>query len=226
MILDTAEKMYKYFLTEVRKERTVVITPSDWTTFINLVVIDWIKTKLPLLEFNQKRIDDLEAIKVLTDGVSATILTKVADNQFAIPYNHATLPKYLYGLSAEFGYSTSSSIPVNLTRRVAGKILRSDRRVNYGNNPYRQPKDDLFIYFEQRGGYIYCIPESLEWNKLILEYYSYPTDIVYSSTIDEAGSFHPTQNKEIIDMAVTRYLERVSDQRIQTQPQVSASVPK
>jgi hypothetical protein len=227
MILDTAEEMYRYFLTEVRKERTIVITPADWSVFINVVVLDWIKTKLPDIEFNQKRIDDLEAIKVLTDGVSREILTAVAVNQFQIPFSNLNLPKYMHGLSAKFGYSDSAVMPITLTRSVAGKILRSDKRVVYEKNPYRQPDNDLFIYFEQRGGYIYCIPESLEWNRLVLEYYSYPSQIEFNGLgVDEAGSFQPLQNKEIVDMAVTRYLERVSDQRIQTQPSVSASVPK
>ena len=46
MILDTAEKMYRYFLSEIRKERTIVISPIEWTTFVNPVVVDWAKTKL------------------------------------------------------------------------------------------------------------------------------------------------------------------------------------
>lgn len=227
MTLDTAESMYKYFLSEIRKERTIVITPARWVEFINPIFIDWIKTKLPELEFNQKRIDDLEAIKVLTDGVSGAILTAVALNKFEIPFEHESLPKYMYGLSAEFGYSLLATIPVTLARSVAGKVMRSDRRVVYKNNPYRQPDDNLFIYFEQRGGFIYCIPENEVWNRLVLEYYSYPIEIEYDGIdVDVPGSFQPIQNKEIIDMAVTRYLEKASDQRIQTQPQVSASVPK
>ena len=226
MTLDTAESMYKYFLSEIRKERTIVITPSQWTEFVNPIFIDWAKTKLPEIEFNQKRIDDLEAIKVLTDGVTHDVLTATSLNTFTIPFAHATLPKYMYGLSAEFGYTTSTSTPVVLDRTVAGKILRADKRVVMKNNPYRQPDDKTFIYFEQRGGKIYCIPKEEEWNKLILEYYSYPTQVEYSLTTDVPGSFQPIQNKEIMDMAVTRYLEKASDQRIQTQPQVSASVPK
>jgi hypothetical protein len=228
MTLDTAESMYKYFLSEIRKSRTIVITPSQWTAFVNPVLIDWVKTKLPEVEFNQKRIDDLEAIKVLTDGVSNNILTATSLNTFDIPLDGIALPKYMYGLSAAFGYTTSTTKPVVLDRSVAGKILRANQRVVYGLNPYRQPDDVTYIYFEQRGGKIYCTPKALEWNKLILEYYSYPVEIFYEgiSSTDNAGSFEPIQNKEIIDMAVTRYLEKASDQRIQTQPQVSASVPK
>lgn len=226
MILDTAESMYKYFLTEVRKERTIVITPAAWTELINIAAIDWVKTKLPLAEFNQKRIDDLEAVKVLTDGISEAIITSSYTNQFEIPYDDGTLPKYLHGLSASFGYTTSTTKPVVLDRHIAGKILRSDKRVVNDGNPYRQASNETFAYYEQRGGYIFCMPESLEWNKLILEYYSYPKEIIFSTTEDQVGSFQPSQNKEIVDMAVTRYLEKVSDQRIQTQPAVSASVPK
>ncbi len=222
MTLDTAESMYKYFLSEVRKERTIVINPSQWTNLINPVLIDWTKTKLPEIEFNQKRIDDLEAIKVLTDGDTHSLIHAIAEDKFAIPYMDG---KYMYGLSVEFAYADPSS-PDTILRRVAGKILRSDKRVIIKNNPYRLPDDETFIYFEQRGGFIYSMPLEKEWNILILEYYRYPIEIEYSLTVDISGSFKPIQNKEIIDMAVTRYLEMASDQRIQTQPAVSATVPK
>ena len=253
MTLDTAQKMYKYFLTEVRKERTVVVTPGEWTSFVGPVLIDWVKTKLPEREFNQKRIDDLESIKVLTDGFQWPRIESLyaSGNIFKIPYDDNTLPKYMFGLAVAFGNGISQvgppdpgdggasvlasadsdnpkpgSISFKLQDRVGAKMLRSDKRVLYSDNPYRKPIDTEFVYFEQRGNYIYCHTAKQQYNRMELEYYRYPTEIVFDGSIDNAGSFMPQQNKEIMDMAVTRYLERVSDQRIQTQPSVSASVPK
>ena len=260
MILNTAESMYRYFLTEIRKERTIVVSPNEWTSFINTIVLDWVNTKLPQREFNQKRIDDLEAIKVITDDSQYHAIECIRDGQskevyniFAIPYEHPTLPAYLSGLSASFFYKdeihaidnsldggdddsmmmmaepqvtepTIEKIPTY--DLFGGRILRSDKRVVYKNNPYREPDDKEFIYFEQRGGHIYAFPKEKQFNRLVLEYYKYPAQIVFTGNEDKVGSFQPAQNKEICDMAVTRYLERVSDQRIQTQPSVSAMVPK
>lgn len=223
MTLDTAEKMYRYFLSEIRKERTIVITPDRWNDMVNPIVIDWIKTKLPEIEFNQKRIDDLEAIKVITDGVSTDRLISVSKNTFELPFS-GDIPVYMHGLSAAFSNHIDGKPDEPF---IAGKILRSDKRVTILDNPYRQPDDKTFVYFEIRGNKLYCISDSKEFNFLILEYYSYPIEISYKPNIaDIVGSFRPAQNKEIMDMAVTQYLEKASDQRIKTQPQVSAMVPK
>ena len=239
MILDTAEKLFKYFLQEVRKERTVVITPQAWTEFINPVILDWVKTKLPELEFNQKRIDDLEAIKVLTDGGQYPYIRDAETNVFVIPYSTDGYPSYLHGLSAEFGYISSEAeddgqndeqaaqaAVVALEYRTAGIILRSDNRVVRKKNPYRQPDDDTFIYFENRGGRIYSIPKEKEYNQLVLEYYRYPEEITFDGTTGSTGSFMPTQNKEIMDLAVVQYLEVVESPRLQTAVPVKGSIPK
>ncbi len=255
MILDTAEELYKYFLSEVRKERTIVITPLTWTAFVNPILIDWVKIKQPEREFNQKRIDDLQAIKVLTDSRQYNYIHSLYDtgNIFPIPDGSGNQPAYMFGLSVQFGWSdidetgnteddgeedstrsgeedTSEPIPSKsrfaFDNRIGGKILRSDKRVLHTDNPYRKEDNEEFLYFEQRGSYIYGISTTKNYNRMILEYYKYPEQIVYDGSTDNTGSFMPNQNKEIMDMAVTRYLERVSDQRIQTQPSVSAQVPK
>ena len=264
-MLDTAEQMYRYFLAEVRKERTVVITPDQWTEFINPIVLDWAKTKLPELEFNQKRIDDLEAIKALTDGVQYQYIHSVENryNYWDIPYESPDHPKYLHGISVNFtwkflpdsttpggGNEGTSPLattelewnPKPLTRpswvtysdeekareRVYryGKPYRSDVRYTNMDNPYRHDTGS-WVYFEQRGGRIKISSTRPDvFNLMQLEYYHYPKTITFSSTIDNPGSFASTQNKEIMDMAVTRYLEKVSDPRIQTQPQVQGAIPK
>jgi len=195
MVLDTGEKMFKYFLAEVRKERTIVITPLQWTEFVNPVMIDWVKTKFPDREFNQKRIDDLEAIKVITDSIQWGYIHSLYNtgNSFPIPYNDEKLPRYMFGLSAEFGWSKidekgtgdsddgedplsplSSSTPDNpvprqnafkFDKRVGGKIFRSDKRVLHSDNPYRKPDDKTFIYFEQGGGSIKGISAKKNTNR-------------------------------------------------------------
>ena len=221
MILDTAEKMYRYFLTQVRKEHTVVVPPTQWNEMINPIVLDWIKTKLPENEFNQKRIDDLEAIKVITDGDMYPLIPSVdfntANKKFSIPYNVKGYPNYLHGLSVQFAYTK--------TTFFGARLWRSDFRVTNNLNPYRKPSDTNLneSFYEVRGNFLYAITNvelKLKFN-LVLEYYSYPEEIVYlPDQNNSAGSFKPTQNKEIMDLAVTKFLENVSDPRIQTQPGV------
>ncbi len=132
---NTAESMYKYFLALIRKERTSTINPVKWNEWINAIVLDWVKTKLPENEFVQKRIDDLEAIKVRTNDVQFPFIVSTDLNSFPIPYEDINnYPRYLHGLSAEFKTSATSST-------VYGKIMRSDNNGTYLNNPFRQTTD-------------------------------------------------------------------------------------
>ena len=313
--------MYNYFLYEVRKERNTTITPEAWADIVNPILIDWVKTKLPQREFDQKVIDDLTAIRFRTNR---TYKLKTDKNTFRIPYNIEGAPKYMYGLNAEF---------VLGEKTIAGKLLRSDNKVVYKNNPYRTTDESEFVYFEMRGDFIYAISDVNDYDRIILEYYALPDDIYYNrkrscnyvlevgsyydtwnggsldvyvdgemvlsgandttvggntsyafsitdraqittiynpglggnlynsygindcngnqvyrasessqgpseikpgellatgpkGVVSSAGSFQESQNKEIIDMAITEYLERVSDPRIKTQPAVRAQVPK
>lgn len=256
-MLDTAESMYLYFLKGIRKERNTTVTPAIYTGFINPIILDWIKTKLPETEFSQKRIDDLEAIKVVTDQLQyAYIHSANPHNVFEIPYRMNGYPPYMHGISASFRWEnlgSSAQKPPDTSPLMsvdnawnpdantkpswdktkikdrlyrAGDILRGDNRVRTRFNPYRQPNTE-YVYFEQRGNRIVVHPDEENlYNLMELEYYSYPKEISYGTDNDSTGSFKSAQNKEILDMAITRYLERVSDQRIQTQPSVDASVPK
>lgn len=250
--MDTAKKMYEYFLVEIRKERNTTVSPVMWTAYINPIVIDWIKTKLPLHEFSQKRIDDLEAIKILTDGKQYPYIPSLYDagNIFTIPYSMEDYPEYFYGISAQFGILETEGIDpgdgddptaiemeidnppaplqtvLKLNSKVRGKILRSDQRARFEKNPYRKPDDINYVYFDNREGHIYVTSKSLTYNKMILEYYRYPKEIVYGEGIDEPGSFKATQNKEIIDIAIKRYLGRASDPRLQSQAALDAGIPK
>ena len=237
-ILDTATKMYEYFLYEVRKERNTTIEPWEFNQIINAVQINWIKSKLPTIEFNQKRIDDLEAIKVMTDGIQFSAIGNTEANSFPIPYEDDQLPVYMHGISVAFTKEAQDNGSVNedADERSStikptgdvyfGKPLRADSRWVNKQNPYRQ-EDGTFVYFEQRGGNI-IIDSKESFTVMILEYYKYPDLITVEddSTEESNGSFRSSQNKEIVDMAVTTYLERVTDPRIKSQPGLEASIPK
>lgn len=238
--MNTAKKMYEYFLVEIRKERNTTISPKMWTAYINPIVIDWVKTKLPLKEFVQKRIDDLEAIKILTNGQQYSLIPSntFEGNVFKIPYNEKLWPPYFYGISAQFGTTFGDSdedpgggeeISENtitpLNDKVAGKILRSDDRVVLERNVYRQPDDFNYVYYDNREGFIYVTSKEKKYTRMILEYYRYPLEIAFAEGIDDPGSFKAIQNKEIMDMAVKRYLGRASDPRLQSQAALDSQIP-
>jgi hypothetical protein len=224
---NTAVSMYKYFLAIIRKERTTTIPPPKWNEWMNAVLIDWVKLKLPENEFMQKRLDDLEAIKVITDNNPTPYISPLSgydNNIFPIPYKTDTTSKdfaeYMWGVSAQFVSDDGVSY---------GKVYRGDTRGPIKNNPFRQTDSD-FVYFETRSGLIVVknVGTFVPYDKLILEYYKYPYKILYDPD-DEgnstAGSFQLTQNQEVVELAARKYLERITDPRYQSYTQEQISTP-
>ena len=193
MVLDTAEKMYRYFLAQVRKEHTVVISPTQWNDMINPYVLDWVKSKLPERDFNQKRIDDLHVL------YNRNTINESTPGYFEIPKN------YLSGSYAEFvGKNDKSTTPA-----TEGKMLRGDQRTVFKKNPYRQEGDE-FVYFELRHGFLMLVTtESIHnYNRMFLGFYKYPEQIIYDpqSTKEECrytltcGSYYNTWNGASVDL--------------------------
>jgi|GEM_PF-4020996 len=223
--MDTAKKLFEYFLYSVRKERTAVISPEAWTSFMSGIILDWVKLRLPETEYIQKRIDDLEAIHVITDGILHDMIEADENDLYPVPID----PQYLHGLSATFAYYYNPvgddalsggdlRNPVvgsnaGILYRTVGRILRADNRGMIERNPYRKTKSSR-VYFDLREGFIYLSSGETPFNRLILEYYKYPEKIIFTSSgEDSTGSFNESQNKEIVDLAIRKYLERVKDPR-------------
>lgn len=223
LVILTAEDMYYLFLDGIRKMYNTTVKPDVFNRIINDSQLDWVKGKLPQAEFNQKRIDDIEVLRVVTDGgsmyASYDILSDVGDYIFDIPTLYSTItsgsllsningvnyPLYLHGLNAMFKKRDGDTW-------LRARIRRSDRTVMLDDNPFRSPSDDR-LYFEQIKNQIRLIGG--EYDNLRLEYYRYPRIITYSATelsnIDP--EFNPGQNKEIVEIAVKTYIERTTDPR-------------
>jgi len=236
--MNTAKKLFEHFLYSVRKERTAVISPEAWTLFMEGILLDWVKLRLPETEYIQKRIDDLEAIHVVTDGILHDMIEADENGLYPIP----TDPKYLHGLSATFAYyynpvgedeiiggdERTQIVGSNtgLLYKTVGRILRADNRGMIESNPYRKPKSTR-IYFDLRESFIYLSSGDTSFNRLILEYYKYPEKITFTSSgEDSTGSFNESQNKEIVDLAIRKYLERVRDPRHQSFGAEQMSIPQ
>ena len=228
-IIITAEDAYKAFLRGIRKYSTTTVKPVFFNPFFNECMLDWVKTKLPLEEFNQKRIDDLEKLRIVTDGTaygySAIQAYPVGTDMFKIPSvytqpvsglpssaiesgNRVTVyPLYMHGLNAMF----------KLTADVDWKdasIMRSDKRAVSANNPYREPTNTN-KYYEVINDRIRLIGSTAGEDQMRLEYIRYPYMYNYSTTASEVVNpeFLPSQNKEIVDVAIRKYLEIIQDPR-------------
>lgn len=235
--LQTSEEMYLDFLAEIRRERTVAIPPEKWNGIINKAALQWVRSKLPENQFNQKRIDDLQMLHVDTDGgfypLIPTVGTVGADRMlFSLPtpgneqINGVEYPAYLHGIAAMFSvvYKNSECAPDGASGLLPAAYLRSDQRSVWLNNEYRKPKDDRLLYEFISGkvrlatGATSGISET--YGRLMrLEYYRYPTSILFYGKNDNRNvdsEFPPTVNEEILSIAVMNTLERREDQRLQS----------
>jgi len=64
----TATEIYKSFLLEIRKFNTSTVDPDEFNRRINIGQRKWLNAKAPLTELTQDIIDDLQMIRVVTDG--------------------------------------------------------------------------------------------------------------------------------------------------------------
>lgn len=154
------------------------------------------------------------------------------------------LPKYYRALSIRFklDYDSSSNQECSLTG-VSGWLkathMNSDQRSMHYSSVYRKPKDSN-LYWQRiqvptlatvttpapTHKEITAITDSIEMltdevvgstsNAMYLEYLTYPVEISVSSTPNINSNLSEDAKKEIVDIAVRMYLERVRDPRYQS----------
>lgn len=232
--LKTAEDIYKAFLHKITRERSTEVNPEKFNRYINLAQIEWVKNKLPLHQFDQKRIDDLQILHVVTDDIDyQAIPAKGTEGMTACMFGYPTpgnniiadlhYPALMHGIAAMFqiNYKASLCNADGVSDWVKATYLKSDAYSFSMSNVYTRPQDDR-LYFQIIGNKVKLLTGlssgiSKTTGKLMrLEYYRYPGEIVYSVVEGQSRSseFNTTQNAEIVNIAVTSFLERSEDKRL------------
>lgn len=134
-----------------------------------------------------------------------------------------SFPRYLRTLNVSFKLAYGDNQECNLKGKsnwLKAAIMRSDQRVVIMDNPFRVPKDRR-LYYELLDGTIRLITADNSTSvgyALRLEFLRYPNSIFFDvqniAHID--CEFAPQQQKEIVDIAIRTYLERVKDPRYQS----------
>lgn len=210
----TAEEAYEYFLIAIRSQHTSAVTRDLFSWYWNDGLIEWVKSKMPIIEFNQKRIDDVDRLKVITDGSSIGVskMIPVANsNDFLLPQifdnetdgylkasvNNTLYPLYLHGLHAQF-YNSDGSL-------ITARVKRSDQFAVSLENYYMRPTAKRCFY-EYINGYLRF--QGRDAVAMRLEYYRFPRIIKFvTGGQDVNPEFNPLQNKEITELAIKNFLE-------------------
>lgn len=209
----TATDAYQKFLQGIRKVSTRTIPPDEFQSWWGDATLLWIREKLPLAQFNQKRIDDLEKFIVLTDG---TGMIPGVNNVFNVPSLYTNTvsgrmmsgnyPLYLYGIRVTFVDSNGVEFMAWVKRGQQAGVSIWDyyRRPNFKRPFYEYREDAIWL-------------NGRDASNMILEYYRYPALVSYTDSINPETN--PVQNEEIVEIAVRLFLENRGDTRYKSQLQ-------
>lgn len=199
--LHTTKDYYEAFTDGIRRSFTSIIPPTLFCRIIQDAELEWVMTKLPDREFVQKRIDDINILRVATDNtflVNEVVVPEIKPftaNFFPVPrkenghYNETTgmvtlnkgvfendYPIYLQGCRVDFRLSASSS------EWSEAKLLRSDDRGHVLKSVYRSPRPGK-IYYEISGQHIKAhLPSGEQALGMNLEYYTYPRKVWFDES--------------------------------------------
>jgi len=197
-MLETTLDIYNSFLSAIKKESTSIVVPSAFNIIINEAYENWLRVKLKTPELVQKRIDDLSALRVVTDGQmpfndpnsasGPVVLSPIGSSNgvFSYPLRERNIsgekyPLYFHLLNVMFKiqYIDNKCGNVGVSDFIGSKIMRSDQRVFIRGNKYRRPSDDR-LYYEIIGDNIRCITDTGSYGvSMRLEYVKKPNKIFF-----------------------------------------------
>jgi hypothetical protein len=208
--LDTAENVYMAVLDGIKKESTAVLLPEQFNRLINVdAMTEWLNQTAPISDFDQSVVDALSnLVKVKIIAPTVTL-----EGQY-----HIKLPKNYYRLqSVSFKLDISGKqtdwLPVKRVRSDSYSLAVS------GVNPYRKASNER-LYYMQVDDTVKSFPTNDKVVSAKIIYLSRPAPIVYNEDPDgnhSHGNLNKEQKKEVVDIAVRIFLERVKEERYQTQ---------
>ncbi len=206
--LENAKDVYMAVLDGIKKESTAVLLPEQFNRLINVdAMTEWLNEIAPVNDFDQSIVDalsNLVKVKRLTPTV-----TEDGYYVFNLPTNYYRLQSVSFKLKKD-GKETDW-MPVTRVRSDSYSKAVS------GVNPYRKATDKR-LYYMQVGNTIKSFPTNDKVLSAKIIYLSRPAPIIYNPDGNHSrGNLNKEQKKDVVDIAVRVFLERVKEERYQTQ---------
>lgn len=239
MLYSTVEDIYRSFLKEIKKDNIASVPPSTFNRYINDGYSKWFRSKSPEVEMDQKRIDDLKELIVVTDdtfvfeghvlpaiqpsSLNTFPLPKALDNTATVTIGGVVYPSYRRLLSIEFKYQYHDDpcYPEGqLSPWISAKPLKSNQKGVLKKNTFRKPTRNT-IYYKMIGNNVvlWLGDNTANFGRFMkIEYIKYPRSIFF----DPEGLNHvmcelqSDQIHEIVEIAARIYLQEATDPRYQT----------
>jgi len=217
-MLTTALSMYEATLAGIRKENTSVLPPDEWVQLINEALINWCRDKAKDADFNDKLVDDLEVL-MYTLEASPNLAQLPTGYMFDYPtLGVVPVPLKVLSVAFKINYVNNVCGLTGVSDYLMAKRMTAD--AEHATGYYSKPKDSR-LYFMFQGDYVRLYTgTSSTGNTMRMRYIKYPTAINYDPTvtpiIDISGEIRPMQKQEVVDLAVRAFLERVKEERYQS----------
>lgn len=207
----TALDMYTAMTDGINKVMTSSIDYPEGERLLNKAMMEYIKNHYYSEEETEKRIDDLRTLR------SQSIVSPVSLNTFDLPYSETSNPiGYLFMLTISFKlhYVNNNCGFTGDSDWLPSKPLRTNFKNVISRDPYNRPTD-LRLYHEIVGNQVVLHTGTDSYGiSANIEYLRYPKSI--SLTIPQDCELPVHARQEIVDIAVRKYLEQVTDPRYQT----------
>ena len=241
MLLTTVD-LYLAYLDGIKNMKTSTVTPTMFNRDINLAQDIWLTENIPAVDIAQDKIDILQALRVVTDGVTmvdSVVLNPIApkesgSNLFDVPVNPTVLintnivvkpnetqlyPRYLRGLSMMFKIEYDDACSLSgISDWKGAALLKSNAKISSLENYYRKPTHRRLMY-DIKNNTIELYLDNATAYKLQLEYFRWP-DVIYYDEATPGDStpceLHPMVRRDIVNIAIRTYLEINKDPRYQT----------
>jgi hypothetical protein len=218
----TASDMYRGVLHELKEESTSSLTPSEFNYFIKVTQLQWFQSRYFAFEENQKHIDDLEVLLVLTDGTGGNPQPLINQGSAATGREYFTFPLDTAGNSEKMFLVTvqfkmkAHPCYKGLSPLLNAKLKKTDNIAN--NNAYDRPSDNKLFYIQSNGkifrydntGVSTSIAE-----QAVVAYLRKPREII----VDDLGNsvsnpeFDERVNVELVKWCVRAFLETIESPR-------------
>lgn len=221
-----AIEVYKAVLAELKHYNTTSMTPSEFNYHIWIAELEYVKNRYWAYEQHQKQIDDLDIIRVVTDGVAGSPVPLI--NQAPLPYvagqEWVQLPDDYMHLLAVSAQCIYKDVPCETDGELSGYIsatpLKDDKRFTVEDDYYSKPLAVWpRLYYDQRDRkLVFKAGNSIVQSAQIV-YLRYPTRIVFDIANPNVGTpseFKWEQTLEIVKHCTISYLETIKDPRVQS----------
>lgn len=248
MKVETPSDMYDSVLLRLRKWHNASLSQTEFEELINDAQMFYLNQRADEWEFNQKRIDDLGDLKKAAVLIPTNKPLNEFDFQNpAVIQGGGALTDLAPAVSGRYGYYRMGVVGIELDYKdnpcypdgvpdsdsdefvdwIWTKPMRSDHKLKSKENYYHKPQDDRIYYDIIGGNGVGKVMKVINGtrsraNRAYVEYLVHPRTIVINTPSVVTDVDLPMHaRREVVEIAVMRYLERSESPRLKTQVAVN-----